>query len=127
MRGHAQRKFCKRAERGEVGHLQSRAVRANNRQRQVAVGGRAAVPRNVLEHRQYAASEQPLGDRAGDRRDLRRRRAVSPVPDHRIGLAHRHVGKRQAVDVDADLMQVVCDQPAAEPGGAQACLFIPVV
>ena len=82
--------------------FQGRAVGIDHRQLVVAVGGGAAMARQVLEHRQDAAGQQALGDGAGDGRDLARLGAVGAVADHRVAARDRHVGQRQAVDVDAE-------------------------
>ena len=60
MRGHAERQAGERPEGGEIGRFQRRAVGVDHRQAVVAVGGGAAVARQVLEHRQHAAGQQAL-------------------------------------------------------------------
>ncbi len=120
MGGHAQRQILQGTECGKIGRLQSGAVGVHHRQLQVAVGGGAAVAGDVLEHRQHAAVGEARGDGSGDRGDLFRRLAIGAVADHGVGAADRHVGKRQAVDVDAERQKVGGDQPGAEPGGSEA-------
>ena len=93
----------------------------------VAVGRGAAVAGDVLEHRQHAALHQPCGDRAPRsprpcRACRRRRGRRSPV-----GARDRHVGERQAVDVDAERRQIGGDQPRAEPRGFEARRAVAVV
>jgi hypothetical protein len=85
----------------------------------MAVGGGAAVAGKMLEHRQHTAVGQPGRDRARDGRDLGGGVAIGAVADHRIGVAHRHVGNRQAVDRDAERRQVRRDQPPAQLRGRQ--------
>jgi len=91
------------------------------------VGVRPSVSRQVLEHRQDAALHQTFGDGGTDRGDLRRRGAIGTVADHRVGLAHRNVGKRQAVDIDAELGKIVRDQPGAALRGRKAGCAIAIV
>ena len=65
-------------------------------------------------------SSSPSATAAAMRRDLVRRLAVGAVADHAVGAAHRHVGQRQAIDVDAERLEIGRDQPRAEPGRPQA-------
>ena len=57
-------------ERREIVPFQLLARRLDDRQVEVAVGGGAAMAGNVLDHRQHAAGEQPLGGGAAEQRDL---------------------------------------------------------
>ncbi|MGY4595708.1 hypothetical protein ACVWXL_003454 [Bradyrhizobium sp. GM22.5] len=50
----------------------------------------------------------------GDRGDLSRFGAVSPVPDDGVGASHRHVGQRQAIHGNAEICEIARDQPGAE-------------
>ena len=86
----------------------------------VAVGGGAAVAGDVLEHRQHAAGRAGLRrPRARSPRPCRRV-AVGAVADHRVGAGDRHVGERQAIDVDADRREIGGDQARAETGRLQS-------
>ena len=82
----------------------------------MAVDPGAAVPGNVLEDRQHAACEQPLAQRQAETRDPLRLDAIGAVADHRIGPGNRQVEHRKAIDGDAELGEIVGDQPGAEPG-----------
>ncbi len=93
----------------------------------MAVGGGTTVARQMLQHRQHAALHQPFGDRRRDCGDLFGTRAVGAIADHRIGLAHRNVGKRQAIDRDADIREIGRDQPRAEARRMQSRLRIAVI
>ena len=64
----------------------------------MAIGGRPSVAGNVLQDGQDAALLQPLGDGAGNRRDLGRLGSIGPVADHGVGPGHRDVRQRQAID-----------------------------
>ena len=82
----------------------------------MAVDPGAAMAGNVLDDRQHAALEQPLAHRSGKLRDATRLGSVGPVADHRIRPGNRQVEHRQAIDRDAELFEIVGDQPRAEPG-----------
>ena len=59
MGGHAERQAGQRPESGKIGPFQRCAVGIDHRQLVVAVGGGAAVARQVLDHRQDAAGLRP--------------------------------------------------------------------
>mgnify|MGYP001586967502 CR=1 FL=1 len=117
MCGHAERKVAKRSEGGEIGLLQGGPVGIDHRQSGVAVGGGAAMARQVLEDRQDAAGQQPLGDGFGDVGDFGNVGTIGPVPDHRVAAGNRNIRDRQAVDVDAERMQIGRDQASGKSGG----------
>ncbi len=71
---------------------------------------------NVLDDREHAALEQPLAHRSGKPRDATRLGSVGPVADHRIRPGNRDVEHRQTIDRNAELFEVVGNQPRAEPG-----------
>ena len=73
------------------------------------------VPGNVLDDREHAALEQPLADRSGKLRDAARLGSIGPVADHRIRPGNRDVEHRKTIDRDAELFEVVGNQPRAEP------------
>ncbi len=102
MCGHAERQAGQRPESREIGALQGCAIGIDDRQLMVAVGRGAAMTRQVLKHREYAAGLQALGDRLGDGRDFAGLATIGTVANHRIAAGNRHVGNRQAVDVDAE-------------------------
>ena len=102
MCGHAERQAVKRPEGGKIGRLQGCPAGLDHRQLEMAVGGRPAMARQVLEHRQHAAGHEALGDGAGDGRDLGRFMTVGAVSDHRIGAGDRNIGQRCAIDIDAE-------------------------
>ena len=79
----------------------------------MAVDHGAAVARQMLDHRRHAAGEQPVGEGAGASSATRRRLGREGAAADRLGHAGRgDVEHRRAVDVDADLAQIVRDQPA---------------
>ena len=80
----------------------------------MAVGRGAAVTGQMLEHRQHAALAEPVGNRAGDRRNLVGALAIGAIPDHRIGAGDRHIGERQAIHVDPERREVAGDQARAQ-------------
>ncbi len=59
VRRHRPRHVGERPERREIGGLQFRARRIDHRQLAVAVDARAAMARDVLDHRQHAGVEKP--------------------------------------------------------------------
>ena len=61
------------------------------------------------------------------RGDLVGRVAIGAVADHRIGARDRHVGERQAIDVDADAVEIAGDQPRAQAGGRKPACAIAFV
>ena len=78
------------------------------------------MARQVLEDRQDAAGKQALGHGAGNGRNLARFRAIGAVADDRIVAVDRHVGNRQAVDVNADGPEIGGDQMTGQPRRRQA-------
>ncbi len=113
---HRHRQVGERPEGHEILCLQRGEIGLDNRQAVVAVAGRAAVAGNVLHHGQHAAGHQPVGHRAADLGHRRRRGAVGAVADDVVGAGYRNVEHRRAIDVDADILEVVRHQPGAEPG-----------
>ena len=93
----------------------------------MGVGGRAAMAGHVLENRQDAPIAQSLRDSAGNGRHFPRLGAIGAITDHRICPGARHIGDRQAIDVDAQRRKIGGDQAGAEPGGGKAGVTIPVV
>ena len=87
------RQFFQRTECGEIGGFERRAVGVHHRQPLVAVGGGAAVAGDVLEHRQHAAVQQPLGDGRGD--------APRPCPASRHRRGRRSPRRRRATGTSA--------------------------
>ena len=69
----------------------------------------------MLEHRQHAAASRPAAT-PRERGHLLRRVAVGAVANHRVRARDRHVGHRQAIDVDADVSRDRGDEPGAETG-----------
>ena len=53
--------------------------------------------------------------------------AIGAVADHRIGAGNRHVGDRQAIDVDAERRKIGGDQAGAKPRRGEARVAIAVV
>lgn len=82
----------------------------------MAIGSGAAMPRNVFEHRQHAASKQTFRHGRGYRCYLFWRVAIGAIADHGIAIRGRDIGQRQAVHVDAEGMQVMGDQARTEFG-----------
>ena len=72
-------------------------------------------------------SARPSAMAPSDGRDLVRRRAIGAVADHPVGAGDRHVGERQAIDIDAERGEVGRDQPGAEPRRGKARVRIAVV
>ena len=64
-------------------------------------------------------SRKPVGDRPRDRRDIVRAVAIGAIADHRVGAGDRHIGERQAVDIDAQIRQIGGDQPRTKAGGGE--------
>ncbi len=118
---------AERPEGGKIGRFQGGPVGIDHRQAGVAVGAGAAMTGQVLEHRQDAAGQQALRDRAGDGRDLCRLGSIGAVADHRVAAGDRNVGQRKAVDVDPKNTEVCRDQVTAEPSSGQARGHVAVV
>ena len=120
MCGHPQGKFRERPERREIACLQGGAI---GRRPPAGDDGcrrsRGHGPGMCLSTGSTPPSIRPSATAAPIAATLVGRRAVGAVADHRIGLAHRHVGERQAVDVDAERDEIARDQPRAEPRGRE--------
>ena len=74
----------------------------------MAVGGGAAVPGDMFDHRHDPARQEPFGDRTRQRGDLLRVLPIGAVADDGVGARDRDVGQRQTIDVDAERREVVC-------------------
>ena len=121
MRGHRQRHVGEMPEGHEVAARSSSSREASTTGRSWWLSARgAAVAGNVLDHRQHAAGDQPLGGGAAEQRDRLRVSPVGAVADHVVGAGDRHVEHRHAIDVDADGAQIMRHQPGAEPGDLAA-------
>ena len=127
MCGHAERQAGKRLKGRKIGRFQGGPVGIDHRQFVVAVGGRPAMPRQVLEHRQDPAGHEPLRDRPGDGCDLAGLGSIGAVADHRVAAGYRHIRQRQAIHIDADALEVGRDQVAGKPSGGEPCGRLAVV
>jgi hypothetical protein len=101
MCSHAEWQPGKGPEGRKIGGLKGCAVGIDHRQPVVAVGGCAAVPGQVLEHREYAAQLQAFRNGFGDGRDLFGLAAIGTITYDLIATRHRHISNRQTVNVDA--------------------------
>jgi hypothetical protein len=70
---------------------------------------------DVLDDRQHAAFEQPAARRSGQFRDATRLASIGPIADHRMRPGNWNVEHRHATDRDAEISEIVCNQPGAEP------------
>ena len=75
----------------------------------------AAVAGYVLDDRQHAAFEEPVARRSGKLGDAVRLGTVGSVADHRMRPGNWNVEHRQAVDRDAEISEIVGNQPGTEP------------
>src|SRR5579862_3936401 len=69
------------------------------------------MTRNVFHDREDAAVHQTLDLGPGEIDDGDRIAREGAIADHAVGTFHRQIEDRYAVDIDADLGQVVGDQP----------------
>jgi hypothetical protein len=81
----------------------------------MAVDPSAPMAGDVLDDRQHAAFEQPVARRSSKFRDATGLASVSPVADYRIRSGNGNVEHREAVDRDAEISEIVRNQPGAEP------------
>jgi len=81
----------------------------------MAVDPSTPMAGDVLYDRQHAAVEQPVARRSGKFRDATRLGSVGPVADHRMRPANWNVEHRKAIDRDAEISEIVRNQPSAEP------------
>jgi len=102
MRGHRPRHRRQRAEWRKVTVRQHRAVGFDPWAGMVAVDPGAAMPGDMLDDRQHTAAQEPLAEGAAEARHPRRRGAEGAVADHRVGVTHRQIEHRRAIDGDAD-------------------------
>src|ERR1700756_3780779 len=64
---------------------------------------------------------------AGDGGDLGRLGSIGPIADYYVGAGNRNVGERQAVHADAELTEIIGDQPGAQTRRLQPQRRIEVV
>ena len=98
----------------DVGQFADRGI--DDRKVLVAVGHGPAVAGDMLDDGQHAAGDQALGGGPAERRDFLDGLAVGAVADDVVGALLRHVEDWHAIDVDAEVQQVMGDQPGAKPG-----------
>jgi hypothetical protein len=96
-------------------------------QRQVAVGARAAVAGDVLDHRGHAALGEALAPGEAERRHRVRPARERAVADDVVAARLRHVEHRRAIDVDGERRQLVRDETRVEPAGGDRRLGIALV
>jgi hypothetical protein len=116
MGGHCTGKIGQRAERREIDGFERVAAGVDHGQADMAVGAGAAVAGDMLDHRQHAAVDQPVGHRPAEQGDRGGVGGEGPVADDVVGAGRRHVEHRRAVDGDAEVRQLQRDQGGVEPG-----------
>ena len=119
VRRHRRRHVIERLERREVRRRQLGAALGDDGQRQMAVGGGAAVSGNVLDHRHDAAGHEALADRLGERDHLLDAAPVGAIADDVVRARHRHVEHRRAVGIDAEFGEIGGEQARRLEGGGQ--------
>ena len=70
----------------------------------------------MLQDRKHAAVEQPLTSRSPHRRHALRIMPVGPAPDHLMGARCGNIENRQAIDIDAEALQIESVKPGQEIG-----------
>ena len=73
----------------------------------MAIGLGPAVARHMLDHRQHAAGEAALHDRASQSDDDVRVGRVGAVADDLVRALLWHVEHRHGVDVDAEIVKLL--------------------
>ena len=127
MGGHAERQGGQGPEGGKIGRFQGGPVGIDHWQFGVAVHAGAAMPGQVLEHRQNAAGQQALRDRPGDGGDLAGLSSIGAVADHRVGAGDQNIGQRKAVNVYPKNTELCRDQVTSEPSSSQARGHVAIV
>jgi hypothetical protein len=122
MRSHRHRRVAQLTERSEIALSELGAARRYDRQLVVAVSARAAMARDMLDHRNNATLEQTFHHGPGECRDALGRLGVSPRSYHGMGLRICDVDHRSAIDCHADLPQVVRHEARGELGRDQRAL-----
>ena len=82
----------------------------------MAVCGGAAMPGNMLEHRQDPAGQQAVRHRARQQGHLLRGVPISSIANDRIRAGDGHIDDRQAIHIDPDRREIGGDQPGAAYG-----------
>lgn len=116
--GHGGRHVGQFAERGEVGPAEFGVACFDDRQVEVAVGGRAAVAGDVLDDRDDAASDMAARDGFGKGYDLGHGGTVGAVADDVVAAGDGQVEDRRAVAVDRQGAQFGGDEAGGVEGGA---------
>ena len=93
----------------------------------MAVGGGAAVTRNVLDDALHAARLQPVQRRAAEGGDHVRVAGEGALADNLVRAGLEQVQNRGAVGVNADLQKVMGDQAVLEAASLQRGVAIHVV
>ena len=102
MRGHRERQIGESADGREITTSELLRRGGDHRQLEMAVDHRAAMTRQVLDHRRHAAGEQTLRRSAAASSATRRGSAEKErLPMASVMLGRRHVEHRRAIDVDA--------------------------
>jgi hypothetical protein len=105
-----------RRERRQVAGAQLGQRAGDRGQRQVRVGGGAAVPREMLGARGHASSLKARHGRRHMAGHQVRVRSEGPGADHRAAPRREHVGARREVGVDAKPREVTADRGVHVPG-----------
>ena len=90
----------------KVGRRQLGAALGDDGQRQMAVGRRASMSGDVLDHGHDAAGDEALADGLGQRDHLLDAAPVGAVADDVVGACDRHIEHRRAVGIDAELGEI---------------------
>ncbi len=82
----------------------------------MTIRSRAPVSRQMLDHRDDAACEQPLRESPAHRRDPLRPLGKSPRANDGVGHRFGDVEHRRAIDRYPDFAEIMRDEPGDQPG-----------
>ena len=82
----------------------------------MTIGARAAVSRQMLDHRDDAACKQPLRESPAHRGDPLRTLGKGPGANDGVGHRFGDVQHRRAIDRYPDFGQIMGDQPGDQAG-----------
>ena len=107
----------KAAERHKVGGAQLVRLRRNPRQRQMRIGGGAAMTWNVLHHGEHSPFDHAFDYGAAEIDDGGNVMGKRAIADHVMCAFDRQVEHRRAIDIDPKLAKIVGDEPRIEIRG----------
>ena len=116
MRRHRDRGMTEAAERDEIMRREFFGTGGDVGKRQMAVGQRTSVPRNMLDHRKHAAIQMTIQHNTAELDHRGGIQGESAVADDGVGAGNRYVEHGCAIHRHTQPSEVIGDEPRAQIG-----------